>query len=306
MLSQEQLAMRSSGIGGSEIATIAGLSKRGSVLDVYLSKIGEHVEERDPEEQFALERGSLIEAAIANYVARSRGWQLEERGTQRHRDFPWAFATPDRVIVGADEIIECKDVGLHTLRAGWWDDGPPDHVLAQVHWQMAVLHMRKAYVAASIAGCTPEVWEVPRDTEVQAELLRIGQEFWEQHVVPRIPPPVDASESCTEYLTKRFRKNNGLMVHCAEARELAEEYKAADAELKAVLARKDLAGNRLRELIADNDGVVFPGGKATWKLNGSAGTDWKSLALSFNPTEAQIAKHERERAKVLRVTLKGE
>lgn len=306
MLSTEQLAMRHTGIGGSEIAVIAGLSPghRSSPMQVYLRKTGGTVEDPDPEQQFAMDRGSLVEAAIANYVARTRGWTLEERGTVRHRDFEWAYATPDRIIAGVPEIIEIKDVGIHTMRAGWWQDGPPDHVQAQVQWQLAVLRCRKAYVAASIAGATPEVWEIPGDTEIQAELLRIGQEFWENHVVPRVPPPIDASADSTEYLCKRFAKNNGLMVPCAEARELAEQYKAVSAEVQAAQSRKDLAGNRLRELIADHDGVMFEGGKATWKVNGSAGTDWKTLALSLHPTEAQIAAHERARARVLRVTLK--
>jgi predicted phage-related endonuclease len=215
------------------------------------------------------------------------------------------IATPDRWILRDGTpyaLLEIKDVGKHA--ASKWDNGPPDYVVAQVQWQLYVCDLDTCKVAASICATSPVVFTVEADKAVQQDLKRIGKEFWDNHVAKRIPPPVDASVECTEYLAMRFANCSEEMITDEAAAQIALEYKKADVEMREAEARKVLAGNRLREMVGSNAGVRFQGGYATWARNKAGGTDWRSLAMSFNPTEQDVSKHTRKGSRILHVTLK--
>ena len=67
---------RKSGLGGSDIAAVLGLSKWASPMDVWYQKRGLV----DPlEESNAMRRGRLLEPAIAEWYAEETGLQVEDR-----------------------------------------------------------------------------------------------------------------------------------------------------------------------------------------------------------------------------------
>jgi putative phage-type endonuclease len=287
-------------IGASEIPRIAGLvpGHEGEALQIYLRKIGETQDFWTPGERFRLDSGTATEAVVARYLAEVNGWSLEECDTIRHPLFSWAAATPDRKIVDSREIIEIKNVGINS--AHWWDGGPPEHVQAQAQWQMACTTSALCYVAATIGGAVPQTWKVYADPDIQAELLRIGQNFWENHVVKRVPPAIDGSIDTTAWLSAKFARANGASIECPSAVEYARVYAECRAEIKKLEAKKSEAGNKLRALLGEASKVTFDGGCASWTEQHGA-VDWKKICTELNVHPDVQERYRKPGARILRV-----
>ncbi len=99
------LAERRTGLGGSDVAAILGLSKWKTPLDVYLDKIGEGSEDPDDEKRRTFARGHAMEPTIVDEYARTlpEGVTIVEYPTVHDGCL---LANVDRLIV-ADGLRSC-------------------------------------------------------------------------------------------------------------------------------------------------------------------------------------------------------
>lgn len=293
-LSPAQLKMRRTGIGGSEIGAVGGLSKWCSPLEVWRRKVhGEVIEENN-----AMKRGRLLEPAVAEWYAEETGAALRKVGrTLRHRERGFVIATPDRIATlnGAPRVLEIKTTNY--ARPDEWGASGTDEVpaayLAQVAWTMAVTDMPSADLAVLISGDDFRLYHFERDLELEGNLFELGEKFWVDHVLSQVPPPVVGIDN--EWLKQRFPKDNGEVLSFAQltddARELVQRFLAtwkADKEQESAL--EDLSA-QVRALIGSASGLEGPGFRIDWKQNkpGKA-TDWKALTAE---APELVAKHTR-------------
>src|SRR5690625_3458322 len=97
MTRAEWLQARTKGIGGSDIAAIAGISRWDTPLSVYLDKIGEG---KPKEESDAMYWGTVLEDVVAHeYARRHPEYQIRRvNSILQHRDVPYFIANIDREI----------------------------------------------------------------------------------------------------------------------------------------------------------------------------------------------------------------
>lgn len=268
MLTTEQLKIRGTGIGASEIAAVVGLNPFSAPIDVWLNKTGRATEEPDPEGDSHKDLGHRVETVLADVYAARTGAQLETCKTIVHPTEPWILATPDRHIVGTNRGVEIKLVGMHVVWH-WTDEAPPDYLtLGQCQWQMLVTGWESIEVVALIGGTDFRVYSVPRDDETIEMLMTIGRRFWHEHVLADVPPPADGTDSYKAFLARRFpRSGPGLTKAPPEAERSAREYlQAAQDEVESA-ARKQAAANHLKSMIGEFEGIVGEFGRVTWKSN---------------------------------------
>ena len=91
----EWLAQRRTGIGGSDVAAILGLSKYRSPLDVYKDKIGETP---DGEQSQAAYWGTKLEDVVAREFQERTGLKVQRVNRQLSRE-GWMHANIDRAVV---------------------------------------------------------------------------------------------------------------------------------------------------------------------------------------------------------------
>ena len=293
-LSPEELELRKTGLGASEIAAIAGLNPWRSALDVWLTKTGK---KREPETSKRKKRGQLgqwMEPVIASwYAAQFEGWQFTKPTTRVHPSLPWALATPDLIgtpypdaNVAVQRRCEIKLVG-ENLR-DHWSHGIPGYVYCQVQWQGFVTGIELADVAVwtGLEESDQHVIGVSYDRAAADDLAEIARDFWERNVLRDIPPPVEPTEDWGEYLQKRYPKNVEPMLKKApvEAKRLVAQFLKADAALKAAEISKQEAGNELKALIGAHDGMEGEGFRVTWKNDKRSRPDWKGIAESLGAT----------------------
>ena len=108
-----------------------------------------------------------------------------------------------------------------TARA-WGADGSdeiPRYYYPQVIWEMAVLGVRQAHVAAFM-GDQMRIYNIPWSQDVFDALYEAAERFWARHVVPKVPPPPDASAAYADHLARMFPAPDEALVPVADEEAL--------------------------------------------------------------------------------------
>lgn len=289
--SPEQKALRDAGIGGSEIAAVAGICPWKSPHDVWRSKTGRAPPDTDTvDSRF----GRAFEGGARQLYEWRTGAKVEQPGTLVHPKYPIVRATPDGVIPAAAKVLEIK-CPRHT--DVWGEDGTQDfpvHYWPQLTWEMAVAGLQKADLVALIG------WErdirvypdLPFDAELFGALLYRAEKFWRDYVLPDREPPIDGSDGATAYLRAKFpvnRRADLVEDDSNTVRQWVAQYTQADADCKDAERRKAEARNQLIARIGEASGLRGSWGSVSYRLaKGRPSTDWAALCAARGITTEEI------------------
>lgn len=196
MLTPEQISVRRTGIGGSDIGAISGLSPYRTPLDVYLEKIGEAPPFTG--NQYT-EWGNRLESIIAVAYAEKTGKQVvEDNETKRHPEHSFMIAHIDGKIGGEDAILECKSASV-SQASKWGEEGTdqiPDSYLLQCAHYAYVCNVSRVDIAVLIGGNDFRIYRYERNQILEDRILNIATKFWKEHVEKGIPPmPINRVDS---------------------------------------------------------------------------------------------------------------
>lgn len=191
MLTDAQVDARRHGLGGSDAAAAAGVSRWRTPLAVYLEKRGE----APPFEGNEFTRwGQALEPAIRQAYSDATGRivRLPEE-TLFHASIPFLLCHPDGV-TDEGRLFEAKNT---RSGEGWGEPGtdqvPIEHLI-QVQHNMLVMGLRVADVAVLVAGSDFRIYEVPADQELQDMLIERESDLWMRIEKAMPPPPVNAHD----------------------------------------------------------------------------------------------------------------
>lgn len=305
------LALRKSGIGGSDIAAIMGLNRYKGPYDVYIDKTTELPAASEPNE--AIHFGILLEDIVAKEFTRRTGLKVQRvnatlRDGIRIANIDRAIINPEisgnvRFKDGAlttDALLECKTAGWHSA----WRWGPsqeeqikkgvltasaevPIEYLAQIQWYMGITGCKTAYVAVLIGGQDYRIYQVEKDREIIQALFEAADNFWQSVLKGQPPEPKTAEEAA-----KTWKQDNG------EAVEADNDTAAAFGELVTLKAQaKTLAEqiaekeDQLKLAIGERTTLTLGGNKiATWKTGSRNTIDSKALKIDHPELAAQYTK----------------
>lgn len=195
---EERLAFlrdRQGVLGGSDIAAVCQVDPYRSPFDVYLDKT-RPVRDDDPDNIHKL-RGVLLEPIGADLYSADSGNKLRRQKQRTHPAYPWAGVNMDRMILASDDrptgALEVKAPGregFHTLL----NEGMKHPYILQLQWAMFVTGYEWGeFCAVNLEhGMGPIVyWPEERDEGLIAGMLERAEQFWTEHVEPRIPPNPD-------------------------------------------------------------------------------------------------------------------
>ena len=314
-LSEKQQALRLTGVGASEVFDVLN-----GGIATYARKVGE----AEPFEGNSLtEFGHRIERVIGEaWTERHPGVRIYTPGTLRHPDHEWALASPDRVVAQPGQgrparsdwlsLLEIKAVFFSGGDFGEGEDEVPERHLVQVAWQQEVCDIEDATLVALVNGDYRE-YPIHRDRELGGMLLDAVGRFWQEHVLARVPPPVDGTEAYTQYLRRRHPRDMAPPLPATpELRDVVAKVREAKAALKAAEEAEALVTNGLRAALGDHAGIEA---LCTYRSNKpSVKTDWEGAtvaalaryATTASPAEIEAFHAEftttRPGARVLRLT----
>lgn len=283
------LAKRRAGIGGSDAAAILGYSPWKSAMQVWMEKMGLEEPERSEQEQFQLDLGTDLEPVIAKLYERQTKSQLYQpvltpMVNPRH-DF--MLGSPDRLVLGELRGVELKTENRYIDEFGEpGTDEVPYHYLIQCAHYMAVLDYPVWDVALLKSGASFAVYHIERDLELETEMIESLGEWWNEHIVKKIPPDLDGSDAWRVYLKQRYPrdilpiKTEGelnartltVINNLRTIRQILSEYGELEQHCE----------NEIKAVIGEHEGIVGDFGKVTWKKSrDGTHTDWESVALDL-------------------------
>lgn len=290
------LAVRRTGIGGSDAAAAVGLNPYMSPLELWLDKTGraDGLPRPDPADTASPTYwGTLLEPIVAAvYTQQTSNKVRKVNAVLRHPSIPFMLANIDREVVGARDvqILECKTAGEFGTRL--WRDGVPEYVQLQVQHQLAVTGKTAAHVAVLLCGQALEVHRIERDDALIGRLVELEALFW-RYVETDTPPPADGSESADRAL-RHLYPGHGDTVDFTDDRHLSSVFAdlvVVRAEIESRQTIEARLKQTIQQAIGDATRAIFETGEVSFKRSkDSSSVDLERLLSDHPEFEQQYAR----------------
>ncbi|MBE3134797.1 MAG: YqaJ viral recombinase family protein [Acidobacteria bacterium] len=265
-ITPHQRRRRQKRIGSSDAPALAHVCPFHTEADVYWSKVTEL-----PDDATAPQRtGNRLENALIDYAAEELGVSVVRNQT---RVAGVMGANLDALIKGKREAIEAKQVSSW-MAAGWGQPGTaevPENVLVQVQHQMAVAELDRVWVAVLIARQSFDwaLYSVPRDDVLIRELTALETEWWNRHVMAKLPP--DGSAPPLAVLKALRREPENVIDLDVDALDILAEWQSARGAKKVAEDREEYALKEILQAMGDAAIARLPDGRLFKYLEESAG-----------------------------------
>lgn len=279
------LAERRSGIGGSDVAGILGISPWSTPVTVWLEKTGRA---DDKEETESMRIGTELEDYVARSYERETGRKVNRFNTMIHKGC--LLGNFDRLVipegkkyasykgeVRTDLLLECKTSSRK------WEDGVPLYYQTQVqHYMGLVDALQHADVAClNLVAKEFKIYRVDRDQEAIDDMQEYLTAWWEKHIIKG-----DIPEATCEDDVKRIwkRSHEGKTViannYIDEAISRMKKISKAEDEIK---SEKTRLRNEITAYMGDAESIIGINGNplVTWKSakdTVKSVIDWKAIA----------------------------
>lgn len=278
---QDWLALRQSGIGGSDIAAIIGVSPYATAYDIYQSKTQPVNEDTN---EFAY-WGTVLEDTVAREFSKRSGLKIQNVNfLMRHPEHRWAIANIDRAIINrdvsgnvrfkdgkltTDQIVEIKTASEYVGK-NWGleeSDEVPDQYQCQAQWYMGVTDTQVCYMAVLIGGNKYRQYKIERHQDFIDYLFEAAESFWTNNVLAGVEPDATTLQNAKDKYP-RHNPDTTLDVELdSEAAKAFEHYETLKAQEKEVKAALELAQTDLICQIQDNETLAIDGEVvATYKV----------------------------------------
>lgn len=276
---------RKSGIGGSDVASIMGLNKYSSPLEVWLIKTGKQ-EAPDLSDKQAVEWGNILEDVVvdkfkADHFGEYKVFRKNAMLVSKER--PWAFANLDRYIIDRDGrrgVLEIKTAGLY--RADDWADGVPLYYLTQVTHYLDVTGFDFAMVAVLIGGQDYREFYIERNEDDIQAVRTYVDTFWHDFVETDTPPALIGNDSEADTLLGLYPSPSDEFGQAIDADIDLDKFLANKDEIKRLEAENKLIENNIKNLIGGAKGLMTDAHKITWTRSQATKFD-KDKLLADHP-----------------------
>lgn len=261
----EWLALRRTGIGGSDAGAIMGVSPYKGAFSVWADKMGKLPPLEDNE---AMRQGRDLEDYVARRFAEASGLRVRhEYSMLRSVEHQCMLADIDRRIIGERAGLECKtsrDITMARYRNG---DYPMEYYCQCLHY-LAVTGWDCWYLAVLVYGTDLLIYKICRDEvmdDIEA-LIKAEEAFWQNHIVLDQPPAPDALDSTAAALGSVYPHEDGTTV-CADqdADQELTELAALKAQKRALDRQITERENQIKAAMGEAEVLVGTSVSATWR-----------------------------------------
>lgn len=303
------LKARTRGIGGSDVGAICGVSPFTSARQIYLNKTGQFQDSLKPNEaaKDRMHFGHMLEPVVADeYALRTGNKIVEVDATLVHKDYPWALANVDRLIVDDEGkpvgILECKTTSEY-MKDEWESGEILMSYIYQLNWYLWILGLEKGAFACLVGGNKFYYYDVFRNDELlENTIVPAAKSFWYDNVLALKEPEMQATD--TEFANNMYTdvvKNSEIMLTDDETNSLARTVFDCKAKIKELEKIMTEAQNRLKDRLQENEIGYTKDYTIKWSPRSQMRVDTEMLKANFPEVYEQVQKRISFRA----MTVKG-
>ncbi len=277
-------ARRQRFLGASEDAAALGEDPWRSKYTLWAHKTDQlpPTEQTEPMKWGLRLEGVIVEAFGEEYA---RDVQREPAFTTRiHPDHPFLCASLDAIqFRGRNErhlpagpgVLQIKTASEWNRKA--WEHDAPLHYQIQTQMEMEVSGCAWGSLGVLIGGNKMRRLDYVRNDRFITRVLPELKHFWFEHVVAKVPPRVDGSESTRRTIELLHPLDSGDTVELDSGlQQVADELEEVKAAKKEAVERERALENQLKAAIGDNTFGVLPNGQAfTYKTQTRAAHEVK-------------------------------
>lgn len=265
----EWLEQRKKGIGGSEASMVLGINPWKSKLELWNEKVMQQAN-IDATKQLMFKIGHILEPIIAEEYANETGRKLEERPLKVHPKFPFILGNIDREIMDGTKgrgpgILEIKTKGAWT---NWHEEEIPLYYQVQLQHYIEIYgYSWGSFAVLDLGIMRLSIIDIERDDELIDKLIKEEIDFWDR-VEKKIPPDVDKSVACQEFLREKYKVSKDITIDISgneEARKWADVLREAKRNLKAFDIMETDAKNHLMSIVGNAEKAVGDKYSISWK-----------------------------------------
>ena len=277
----EWLALRRTGIGGSDAGAIMGVSPYKGAFSVWADKQGKLPPLEDNE---AMRQGRDLEDYVARRFAEASGLRVRhEYSMLRSVGHPCMLADIDRRIIGERAGLECKtsrDITMARYRNG---EFPMEYYCQCIHY-LAVTGWDCWYLAVLVYGTDLLIFKICRDEvldDIEA-LIKAEEAFWDSHMVLDQPPAPDALDSTAAALGSVYPHDDGTTV-CADqdADQALTELAALKAQRRSLDRQITERENQIKAAMGEAEVLAGTSVSATWRSSERTTINKKKLLKAY-------------------------
>ena len=298
------LKARTRGIGGSDIGAICGVSPFTSARQIYLNKTGQFPDAVQPGSA-AIERmhfGHMLEPVVADEYALRTGCKLVSiNASLQHKDYPWAVANIDRLIVDDEGkpvgVLECKTTSEYNNDE--WDSGEIlMSYVYQLNWYLWILDLPKGAFACLVGGNKFYSYEVFRNDDlIRDTLIPAAKSFWFDNVLALKEPEMQSTD--TEFANAVYSsvvKNSETVLEGDVYNDLAASVFDCKVKIKELTKIMEESQNRLKDALKDTEIGYTTDYTIKWSPRVQTRVDQDKLKTEFPEVYSQVLKKVEFRA----------
>lgn len=271
---EEWLEWRKKGIGGSDVAAIAGVNQYRSAIDVYLDKTGQT--EPQPDNR-RMKMGRILEPLIADDFTEATGIKVHQvNSILQHPQYPWMLANIDRRCVGQKVGLECKTTEVWNRDKLEGEQVPDDYYLQCQHY-MAVTDYEGWYLAVFIGFGEFKYYYIERNEDIINKLIEVEHQFWNENVLAKVMPAVDGAESTDEALSKMYPESENTTIELPQHISTLNQIDALEKQVEPLKQEIDRLKQTIKADMGVNEVAHIGTSKATWKTT-KGRTKWANVA----------------------------
>lgn len=262
----EWLKYRKKGITGTDAAAICGLNPYHSAFKVYMDKTSDVIESHDNE---AMRQGRDFEEYVAQRFTEETGLKVRKANAIfQNEKHPVMLADFDRIVTGMSDGkkagLECKTVSPYS--ANKWKDGQiPLHYQLQVQHYLAVSGYDCWFIAALIFGTEFLIRKIDRDEDIIKNLITIEERFWHEHIMPKVMPEPDGTESYSAEIARLYlNSEKNKVVTLNECNEILLRRREIDTIIDRLQKEKMTIDQSVKMKMQDAEVGMTEQFKVTW------------------------------------------
>lgn len=304
----EWLQLRKQGIGGSDASAVAGVNKYSNPVTLYMEKLGFYDRDAKDNVRQAAEWGNRLEPVVRETFKEKINAEREEQGLPplkiinrkaifAHEEHNFIRTNLDGMIFGHElgtGIFEAK-TAHYMLREDWEGEDVPNAYFIQVQHNMLVMGAAYAYLAVLIGGNTYKHYFIARDEEVCTALIEIESDFWNNHILKRIPPANTGHAAEKDMIRDMNPNSEGREDHIVSLPNVNIEYAERVGALKDIIQEleqeKDKFENDIKMHMGTNELAYAGPHKITWKTSSNGARPFKiTLESALSKEKHYLAK----------------
>lgn len=275
MAQDSWLQERKNSLGGSDMGAVLGMNPYSTPYRVWADKTGRLPPDEDSE---AMRQGRDLEDYVARRFTERSGKAVQRYNyLLRNSSAPYLHANIDRRILGEKSGLECKTASALSMRH--YAGGEfPEHYYAQCvaylavtgwkRWYLAALVLNKAFYIYQITTvrndavpdwCENSVYVSPEELDA---LKQGAVHFWEQYVLPDVPPPADGLDGTTQTLRTIYAEGDGGCMELFGRAGILAEWEKLQRQKKEISSRQA----QIKQILMEDLGPAETGLCGEWRI----------------------------------------